>query len=259
MGTDGTQSTDRVGFYALVSNGYLRLNPPSHREEEHVKKAFGIVLAVLVSSLSFSHFSCSTKSDSKLPTTTTPPPTMSTQENIPITENKMDTSQGDDNFAELLSTLLDDTLEMIPIKLAKKIAPDDNLDSLMEGAFSDEPAGMNFLTSTDLGAQAAYVVDMVYMVNEEGLKEGYTIPQSMYFEVINLQKETVSGAIKKRKNKLSGSNNPNRDKYNLCLNVLINLWIENFSRQNRSVVYKKPREGVYLRDNDHKLYPYMEG
>ena len=221
-----------------------------------MKKAFDFLLLVLVSSLSFSHLSCSSKSDSQLPTSTTSSRTMSTQENTPITESKMDTSQSDDNFAELLSTLLDDTLGIIPIQLAQKIAPDDNLDSLMEGAFSHEPAGMNFLTSTDLGAQAAYVVDMVY---GEDLKEGYTIPQSIYLETINLQKETVSGAINKRKNKLSGSSNPNRDKYNLCLNVLINLWIENFSRQNRSAVYKKPKEGVYLRDNDLKLYPYMEG
>ena len=66
MGTDGTQSTDRVGFYALVSNGYLRLNPPSHREEEHVKKAFDFLLLILVSSLSFSHLSCSSKSDSSI-------------------------------------------------------------------------------------------------------------------------------------------------------------------------------------------------
>jgi hypothetical protein len=42
----------------------------------------------------------------------------------------------------------------------------------------------------------------------------------------------------------------------LALNLILNLWLTNFTKAGEKI--SAPKEGVYLRDSDERLYCYEE-
>ncbi|MBI5101566.1 MAG: hypothetical protein HZB33_07020 [Nitrospirae bacterium] len=162
------------------------------------------------------------------------------------------------SLESIVESVIDDALDFLPKATADQIAPGGDLDALMDAALNVEASESGFLGSADpasLGAQAAHIVNKVY---GEGRGKDWSIPQTIFFERIFIGPDTVDMTIARLKRGLESSKNIERDKYNICLNAVVNLWIENLSR-NDQVMHRKPKEGVYLRDAENTLYAYEEG
>jgi len=154
---------------------------------------------------------------------------------------------------QLTYSILDDAVDLGPVKLQKMITPQDSLEEAMKGAREfgkDDQLPKPLLSAADYGAAVAYVIRELY--GEE--VQDFYIPQAVYYngfsKVDNLKK-----AFEKAKNAIKISKISKRDRYNEALSLIINIWINHTPGIKKSGT-TMPKEGVYLRDDDNMLYPY---
>jgi hypothetical protein len=173
-------------------------------------------------------------------------------------DQTVEDNPADDVLTSLAEGLIDDALNLLAKSLSEKLAPDGIMDELMAGALEMDPSNKKFLGSADttsLGGQAAYVVRKVYGADFGG---EWAIPQTIFFERFLVTPAKVDTVISQLERDIRKSKNPDRDKYNLCLNVTVNLWVDNINRKNKAS-HRKPKGGVYVRDAEDTLYLYEEG
>jgi hypothetical protein len=185
----------------------------------------------------------------------TSPPSKSTA--TPKGEETMKSSQLDEQMISLIQSLVNDAIELMPDSLKKKAFTESAFDSIMEGGinFDRKTFSLQFSDDQDnLGAQASYVALRTLEIS--GQKPSViTVPQTIFYEPFDekLNPEKWFLAVKED---LKKSQNLNRDTYNLALRLIVGLWLMDFKKAG-SKVDKKPREGVYLRNSDNRLYFYQ--
>lgn len=158
-----------------------------------------------------------------------------------------------EGFICLVSCLIIDAFYLLPasirrlIKKNKKTIIEDAVTYYQEKKFPKHSPG-----SKDLGAQASYTLMQVY-----GKKTAHkTKPQSIYYDGFEEDFDFNNKLVKGKKD-LNNSKNLSRDIYNLAINLLVNLWLQNL-RQSGKTISSTPKEGVYLRDAKEKLYLHEE-
>jgi hypothetical protein len=158
-------------------------------------------------------------------------------------------------LATLSASLIDDVLDILPKQLADQIAPDGNFDDIMDGVFYDRAKYGFVIYSIDsitLGTLVAYVVETVYG-NPPPIET--KVPETAYIEKINVDDYSIDEIV--RKANISQSNKPDRDRYNICLNIVTSLWTRNFNKL-EGAKYNFPKQGLYMRDNEKTLYAIQE-
>jgi hypothetical protein len=167
--------------------------------------------------------------------------------------NDMKIEKPNEYLTSLILALIDDAVDLLPDEYRDSIIKDGNIDAIVEGSINYDPSqSLNkSLDSSNLGGEAAYIARKIY---SEDPKEEILIPQSIYYEGFSPVKD-LEQSIEKGKNNLKKAEVLYRDQYNLALNLLVNLWIENI-KYSKKILKKMPKEGVYLRDEENDLYPY---
>ena len=164
-----------------------------------------------------------------------------------------------DESVSLVYSLVNDAVDLLPANLRQKILEADNLDPIMEGASSFEPSIRLKSYSVDpnnFGVQAAYILRGIY--GERDFKKKI-IPQTLYFNGFSkIDIDNIEDRIKKDKSQLVKTETLYRDQYNLALNLLVNIWLNDFKKSGETIS-KIPKEGVYLRDSNGNLYFYEGG
>ena len=156
-------------------------------------------------------------------------------------------------IVQLTHALLDDAIDLVPAALRSKIALNDSLDAAMQGAEGfrkDSQLPASLLSARDYGAVAAYCINEIY---GEDIKDFY-VPNAVYFNGM-AKVDDLKKALSKEKAAIEASTMIERDRYNESLSLIVNLWI---TRTSGKPSKKTMKEGVYLRDNDDRLYPYSE-
>lgn len=159
------------------------------------------------------------------------------------------------DFISFVYNLINDGLDLLPDDLEKMILKDQGIDALMEGALTFDPQETSLkysLAPINFGAQASYVVLNIY----DGIPKNAVIPRAIYYDGFE-GGENFSGQIIEGKKALARSIHLHRDKYNLALNLLTDIWLTNFKKSGQEVT-DLPKEGVYLRDANEELYLYEE-
>jgi hypothetical protein len=167
----------------------------------------------------------------------------------PLPENYI--VQMNDDFSEIVYALINDALDLLPDKLKVMIGGDDSIDEIMVGIENPGPKTKpSFSTNKrNLGAQVAYVTILVFGVNARNA----AIPQSIYYDAIGPRGD-VNKRIDDGLKQLAKSDSVSRDRYNLALNLVVDLWFKDFNEQ--GLMMSAPTKGVYLRDSNNNLYLY---
>lgn len=159
------------------------------------------------------------------------------------------------DFISFVYNLINDALDLLPDDLEKMILKDQGVEALMEGALTFDPQESSLkysLAPINFGAQASYVVLNIY----DGVPVNVVIPRAIYYDGFD-GGEIFSSRIIEGKKALARSSHLHRDKYNLALNLLTDIWLANFKKSGQEVT-DLPKEGVYLRDANEELYLYEE-
>jgi len=166
----------------------------------------------------------------------------------------MKSTRYNDEFVSLVYSLVNDALDILPDDLEKLILKEEDLNLIMEGAVTYEGGGeINFsLTPNHFGVQASYVVLNIFGSPPSNV----TIPQSIYYEGYDSD-DNFPKRIRRGVEHIQNSENKSRDMYNLALNLLVDMWITNFKKGGYKIG-NLPKEGVYLRNSNEKLYCYEE-
>lgn len=162
-----------------------------------------------------------------------------------------------DEFVSLIYSLINDAVDQLPEDLQNKIAKDGNLDPIMEGVNSFDPFAKpinHSVNPNNFGAQACYILKEIY--GESNLKD-VVIPQAIYFEGFS-DMDDIEKEIKNKMSNLLKSQPFYRGQYNLALNLIVNVWLNDFKKSGE-IISKIPKEGVYLRDSNGNLYFYEGG
>ena len=85
-----------------------------------------------------------------------------------------------------------------------------------------------------------------------GVPVNGVIPEAIYYNGFN-RDDNFSGRIIEGGKQVEKSSRPDRDRYNLALNILTDLWLVDFEKSGQKIT-DPPREGVYLRDAHEDLY-----
>jgi len=155
------------------------------------------------------------------------------------------------DFISFVYNLINDALDLLPADLEKVVLRGRKVDSLLAGALAFDPRQKSLRFSpepSNCGAQASYVVFQVY----GGVPVNALIPQAVYYSGFD-RGENFSGRIIDGGRQIEKSSRPDRDRYNLALNVLTDLWLVDFEKSGQKIT-DPPREGVYLRDAHDDLY-----
>jgi hypothetical protein len=159
------------------------------------------------------------------------------------------------DFISFVYHLINDALDLFPDDLEKIILKDQKVDVLLEGALTfdpQEPSLKYLLEPMNFGAQASYVVLHIY----GGAPVNAVIPQAIYYNGFD-GSENFSGRIAEGKKGLAKSSHLDRDKYNLALNLLTDIWLVSLKKSGQKIT-GLPKQGVYLRDGNEELYLYEE-
>jgi hypothetical protein len=159
------------------------------------------------------------------------------------------------DFISFVYNLINDALDLLPDDLEKIILKDQKVDVLLEGALAFDPQQSSLkhsLEPINFGAQASYIVLHIY----GGIPVNAAIPQAIYYNGFD-SSENFSGRIVEGKKDLARSSHLDRDKYNLALNLLTDIWLVNLKKSGQKIT-DLPKEGVYLRDANEELYLYEE-
>ena len=155
------------------------------------------------------------------------------------------------DFISFVYNLINDAIDLLPADLEKLVLQGRKVDSLLAGALAFDPQQKSLrfsLEPSNLGAQASYVVFQIY----GGAPVNAVIPQAVYYNGFD-RGENFSGRIIEGRRQIEKSSRPDRDRYNLALNVLTDLWLVDFEKSGQKIT-DLPREGVYLRDAHEDLY-----
>lgn len=158
-------------------------------------------------------------------------------------------------FQSLSYALINDVLDLIPDEISDTIQDEHNINEIMVGIGNPGPKALPSFSieRRNLGSQVAYIVLLVYGNEIKNI----TIPQSIYYTQEdsdkNINMRIKNGLYLIKKNPVSNSQ---RDLYNLALNIIIDLWIMDFSKKGFHA--ERPNDGVYLRDSQNNLYPYKD-
>ena len=155
------------------------------------------------------------------------------------------------DFISFVYNLINDAMDLLPADLEKLVLQDRKVDRLLAGALSFDPLDKSLKFSrepSNLGAQASYIVFQIY----GGVPVNAVIPQAVYYNgfdrSINFSDRIIEG-----KKQIEKSSRLDRDRYNLALNVLTDLWLMDLEKSGRKIT-DLPKEGVYLRDANEDLY-----
>ncbi len=155
------------------------------------------------------------------------------------------------DFISFVYNLINDAIDLLPTDLEKRVLQGRKVDSLLTGALAFDPQQKSLrfsLEPSNLGAQASYVVFQIY----SGAPVNAVIPQAVYYNGFD-RGENFSGRIIEGRRQIERSSRPERDRYNLALNILTDLWLVDFEKSGQKIT-DPPREGVYLRDAHEDLY-----
>ena len=155
------------------------------------------------------------------------------------------------DFISFVYNLINDALDLLPVDLEKRVLQGGKADPLLAGALAFDPQQKSLkfsLEPSNLGAQASYVVFQIY----GGAPVNAVIPQAVYYNGFD-RGEDFSGRIIEGRRRIEKSSRPDRDRYNLALNILTDLWLLDFEKSGQKIT-DPPREGVYLRDAHEELY-----
>jgi len=155
------------------------------------------------------------------------------------------------DFISFVYNLINDALDLLPADLGKLVLQGRKVDFLLAGALAFDPQQKSLrfsLEPSNLGTQASYVVFQVY----GGVPANAVIPQVVYYNGFGGE-ENFSGRIIEGRGQIEKSPHPERDRYNLALNVLTDLWLVDIEKSGQKIK-DPPREGVYLRDAHEDLY-----
>ncbi len=173
---------------------------------------------------------------------------------IKKTKKKFTKEFGDDEaFTFLISRLIIDALYLLPVSIKRLIKK--NKKAIIEDAvtyYREKKFPKHYPESQDLGGQASYTLMKVYGKKPTKI----TIPRAIYYDGFE-EGWDFNNKLVKGKKQLNTSRNLSRDTYNLALNLLVNLWLSNL-RKSRKKISPLPKEGVYLRDANKRLYLYEE-
>jgi hypothetical protein len=161
------------------------------------------------------------------------------------------------DFDNLTICLVNDALDLIPHKWANKITSDGSLQKTMNSLQTSELSKIEFNESIEprnLGIQAARVINKIWGGNPP---DNFKVPQVVYYDGFK-GIENIDEKIRARLKEISGSKNELRDKYSLALNLITDIWINNFIFAGENIVGIR-KKGVYIRDSNENLYLYEEG
>ena len=159
------------------------------------------------------------------------------------------------DFISFVYNLINDALDLLPPDLEKLVLQGRKVDSLLAGALAFGPQQKSLKFSpepSNLGGQASYVVFQVY----GGVPVNALIPQAVYYNGFD-RNENFSGRITEGSRQIEKSSRPDRDRYNLALSILTDLWLLDLEKSGQKIT-EPPREGVYLRDAHIDLYTVEE-
>jgi hypothetical protein len=155
------------------------------------------------------------------------------------------------DFISFFYNLINDAIDLLPDDLEKLVLQGRKGDSLLAGALAFDPQHKSLrvsLEASNLGAQASYVVLQIY----GGAPVNAVIPQAVYYNGFD-RGENFSERIIEGRRQIERSSHPDRDRYNLALNVLTDLWLVDLEQSGQKIT-DPPIEGVYLRDAHEDLY-----
>ena len=159
--------------------------------------------------------------------------------------------RGNYDFISFVYNLMSDALDLLPDDLENLVLKGQKVDSLLAGALAFDPweKGLKFsIEPSNLGAHAAYIVLQIY----GEVPINVVIPQAVYYSGFE-KSEDVSGRISDAKRLMEKSTHTDRDRYNLTLSILTDLWLLDIEKSGQKIK-DPPKEGVYLRDRDDELY-----
>lgn len=156
-------------------------------------------------------------------------------------------------LVSLVSGLVKDAFALLPVALYRKL-PDTEKKRITSVALAKFGRGEipDQSPLPYLVRQASLIVSRIY----GNTQKAALIPQTIYYEhpegVFDLEK-SLAHAI----HELRESNNIERDRYNLALNLLVNGFLSYVSSLGLKAS-PAPKEGLYLRDFSNSLYCHEE-
>jgi len=160
----------------------------------------------------------------------------------------------DDDYSMLVNALLKDALGLLPDNLKSKIAPDNNLNLIIDSAIKNTPsmAVDDYSINPDvLGSQVACIIQDIYGGTN---LSNVAIPQVVYLKDFH-DGDAIQNMLAKEKAELGESSNLPRDQYSACLYLLLNQWLIIIQKSGIEIT-NLPIEGIYLRDSNMELYLY---
>lgn len=171
---------------------------------------------------------------------------------IPVVEGG--DSVMDKHFASLAYSLVKDTLDFLPVRWARKVVPDGQPSTIVNFIAECDFSKLQINDSIESRNFAAHVGYIIIKIYGKPPLENIQIPQTVYYDGFNAV-DNLEKKISESMPVILKSEYGYRDKYNLALNLMLNMWIDYFIMAGYEMK-NMPVEGVYVRDSYNKLYLY---
>ncbi len=151
-------------------------------------------------------------------------------------------------FVDLACALISDAMCLVSPHLKVKIGGDGTIREMMKGMenLGKEPLPSASVSEEDLGLQVAYVILAVYGKQPSGVG----IPDNLLYEGLGASRD-YPARLKRGLQKLRGSGDPRKERYNLAFNLVVDLWFKAFLR--KELIVSLPARGSYRRDRSKNL------
>ena len=151
-------------------------------------------------------------------------------------------------FIDLACALISDALCLVSPHLKVRIDGDGTIREMMKGmeGLCRKPLPSASVSERDLGLQVGYVLLAVYGKQPSGVE----IPDNLIYEGLGASRDYQS-RLKRGLQKLRGSGDPRKERYNLAFNLVVDLWFKAFLR--KELIVSLPARGTYRRDRSKNL------